>query len=198
MASERANHTATLLASGQVLIVGGWNGHAADAADDPPWDPLFTELFHPSSGSFTVSESMSTTRNGHIAIRLDGGKVLVLGGVPTLQNVHQQPPDPQYAELYDPVTGTFSSAGNFTVSRTKYTATLLNDGMVLTAGGEQAGIAVTSADLLDPATGTLSATGGLTIARTGHTATRLNDSRVLVTGGTDSGGNALANTELYQ
>ncbi len=198
MASERADHTATLLASGKVLIVGGWNGHAADAADDPPWDPLFAELFDPSSGGFTASGSMSTTRIGHSAIRLASGKALVLGGVPSLQNVHQQPLDPQYAEVYDPTAATFSSAGNFTLSRTKNTATLLTNGMVLIAGGEQAGATVTSADLLDPATGTLSATGGLVIARTEHTATRLNDGRVLVTGGADANGNVLASAELYQ
>jgi hypothetical protein len=198
MASERADHTATLLASGRVLIVGGWNGHAADAADDPPWDPLFAELFDPSSGSFSASGSTSTTRIGHSAIPLADGKVLLLGGVPSLQNIHEQLPDPQFAELYDPAAGTFSSAGNFALSRTKYTASLLNDGMVLVAGGEQAGIAVTSAELLDPATGALSATGGLVIARTNHTATRLNDGRVLVTGGTDGNGNALASAELYQ
>ena len=160
MASERADHTATLLASGKVLIVGGWNGHAADAADDPPWDPLFAELFDPSYGTFTESGSMTTTRIGHTATALADGKVLVLGGVPSVQNIHEQPPDPEYAEVYDPVAGTFSSAGNFTLSRTNYTATLLNDGTVLIAGGEQAGITVTSADLLDPVTGSLSATGG--------------------------------------
>ena len=198
MASERAGHTATLLASGEVLIVGGWNGHAADSTDDPPWDPLFAELFHESSGSFTETGSMSTTRIGNSAVRLPDGKVLVLGGIPSIQNIHEQPPAPQYSELYDPVAGTFSSAGNFTLSRAKYTATLLNDGMVLIAGGEQAGIAVTSAELVDPATGTLSTTGGLVIARTGHTATRLSDGRVLVTGGTDTNGNALASAELYQ
>ena len=198
MASERADHTATLLASGNVLIVGGWNGHAADAADDPPWDPPFAELFDPSSGSFTASGSMSTTRIRHSAVRLADGKVLVLGGVPNLQNIHEQPPDPKYAELYDPAAGTFSSAGSFTLSRTGYTATLLINGTVLTAGGEQAGIVVTWAELLDPATGTLTATGGLATARKNHTATRLNDGRALVTGGTDSNGNALASAELYQ
>ena len=198
MASERAGHTATLVASGEVLIVGGWNGHAADSTDDPPWDPLFAELFHESSGSFTETGSMSTTRIGHSAVALPDGKVLVLGGVPSIQNIHEQPPAPQYSELYDPVAGTFSSAGNFTLSPTNYTATLLNDGTILIAGGEQAGIAVTSAELVDPVTGTLSATGGLVIGRAGHTATRLNDGRVLVTGGTDSSGNALASTELYR
>jgi hypothetical protein len=198
MLSERAQHTATLLPSGKALIIGGWNGHAADSVDDPPWDPLFAELFDPSSGTYKSTGSMSTTRIRHGAIRLADGRVLVLGGVTSLQNIHAQPPDPQYAELYDPAVGTFSSVGEFKLSRTAYTATLLTNGMVLIAGGEQAGIAVTSAELLDPATGTLSATGGLVVERKGHTATRLNDGRVLVTGGVDSNGNALASAELYQ
>jgi hypothetical protein len=129
---------------------------------------------------------------------LADGKVLVLGGVPSIQNIHEQPPDPQYAELYDPVAGIFSSAGSFALSRAGYAATLLTNGMVLIAGGDQAGPAVTWVVLLDPVTGTLSATGGLVIARTGHTATRLNDGRVLVTGGTDGSGDALFSAELYQ
>jgi hypothetical protein len=196
-ASERTDHTATLLASGEVLVVGGWNGHAADAPDDPPWDPLFGELFEPSSKAFKPTSGMSTIRIGQSAIRLADGKVLVLGRVPSLKNIHEQPPDPQYAELYDPATGIFSSAGEFTLSRTGYTATLLANRLVLIAGGDQAGTTVTSAVLLESETGTLTATGGLVTARKGHTATRLNDGRVLLTGGTDTNGNALASAELY-
>src|SRR5271167_181684 len=33
MNTDRAQHTATRMTSGEVLIAGGWNGHAADAAD---------------------------------------------------------------------------------------------------------------------------------------------------------------------
>jgi hypothetical protein len=198
MATARADHTATRLDSGKVLIVGGWNGHAADSSDDPPWDPLFAELFDPASGKFEYTGTMSTTRIGHRAIRLASGKVLVLGGVPSVQNIHSQPPDPQYAEVYDPAGGTFAAAGNFTISRTDYSATLLTNGLVLVAGGAQANVAVTWADLLDPLAGSLTDTGGLITARVGHTATRLNDGRVLVTGGTDESGNALASAELYK
>ena len=198
MASERADHTSTLLASGKVLIVGGWNGHAADSSDDPPWDPPFAELFDPASGKFEYTGTMSTTRIGHSAIRLVGGKVLVLGGVPSVQNIHSQLPDPQYGEVYDPAAGTFASAGNFTISRMGYSATLLTNGLVLVAGGAQASVAMTWADLLDLPAGTLTDTGGLITARAGHTATRLDDGRVLVTGGTDKSGNALATAELYK
>jgi hypothetical protein len=198
MHTDRAEHSATLLASGEVLIAGGWNGHRADAVDDPPWDPLFAELFEPSSGSFVVSGGMGTTRIGHSAIRLANGEVLVLGGVPSLQNIHEQPPDPQYAELYDPATGTFVSLGNVTVSRHGYTATMLSNGNVLLTGGEDLGSTVSTTELLDPNSDTLTATGGLVTGRKGHTATLLKDGRVLVTGGIDCNGNALATAEVYK
>jgi len=198
MYTDRAQHTATLLTSGEVLVAGGWNGHAADAADDPPWDPLFTELFDPSSGSFNLSGSMSTTRIGHKAIRLADGKVLVLGGVLAVQNIHEQLPNPSYGELYDPVVGTFAPLENVTVSRYGYTATLLRSGEVLLAGGEDSGNTVGTAELLNPNLRTLFSTGSLVTQRIGHTATLLKDGRVLVTGGTDSNGNALATAEIYQ
>jgi hypothetical protein len=198
MASQRADHTATLLDSGKVLIVGGWNGHAADSGDDPPWDPLFAELFDPASGQFEYTGTMSTTRIRHSSVLLSGGTVLVLGGVPNDQNIHAQLPDPQYAEVYDPATGTFAPVGNLAILRTGYTATLLTNGLVLLAGGAQAGVAVTWADLLDPSVGILTDTGGLITPRSGHSATRLNDGRVLVTGGYDASGNELASAELYK
>src|SRR5215469_7981808 len=116
MLSERVGHTATLLATGEVLVVGGSNGCAPDSSDDPPWDPLLAELFEPVSKSFQGSGNMSTARIGHSAIRLPDGKVLVLGGIPAVQNLHGQPPNPSYAELYDPTTHTFSPVAGLTIS----------------------------------------------------------------------------------
>jgi hypothetical protein len=181
-----------------VLIAGGWNGHAADSIDDPPWDPLFAELFDPTSGTFKSTGSMSTTRHGHTATRLADGRVLMLGGIPSLQNIHSQPPAPEYAEIYDPATQTFSGLDNLTMSRQGYTVTLLQSGEVLLAGGKILELVIPTAELLNLTTGALSATGGLGTERVGHTATLLNDGRVLVTGGTDANGNALSTAELYQ
>jgi hypothetical protein len=198
MHTDRAQHAATLLANGEVLIAGGWNGHAADAADDPPWDPLYAELFNPSTGTFAISASMSTTRIEPRAVRLNDGKVLLLGGIFNLQNIHEQPPDPRYAELYDPAANVFVPLGNLSMSRASYTATVLQSGRVLLAGGQLLGLSVSTTELLDPSTGNLTGTGGLVTARRGHTATLLRDGRVLVTGGTDVNGNALASADLYE
>jgi hypothetical protein len=199
MLSEREGHTATLLATGEVLVAGGSNGCVPDAADDPPWDPLFVELFERNSRSFQAGGNMSTTRMRHAAIRLADGKVLMLGGIPAVQNLHEQPPDPSYAELYDALLHAFSPVAGLSISQADYTATLLNSGMVLIAGGAtSSGTPITEVLLLEPESGALSSTGSLGYARSGHTATLLRDGRVLVTGGTDISRNALESAEIYQ
>jgi hypothetical protein len=198
MLTERVFHTATLLKSGEVLMAGGSNGCAPDSSDDPPWDPLFVELYEPSSGNFLSGGDMSTTRIDHVAIRRMDGKVLVLGGIPATQNLDQQPPSPSYAELYDLSAHAFLAMAGLTISHERYTATLLPSEMVLIAGGEDQLGPTTDVQLLDPDSGVLSTAGSLISARVGHTATLLQDGRVLVTGGTDAKGNALATAELYK
>jgi len=195
----RVGHTATRLGTGEVLIAGGSNGCAPDSADDPPWDPLFVELYEPASGNFQEGGNMSTTRIGHAAVLLADGKVLILGGIPDLQNLHEQPPNPAYAEQYDPAAHTFSPVGGLSISQKDYTATLLNSGLILIAGGEDSAGNVTSAvELLDPNTGALVTTGSLVHPRKGATATLLEDGRVLVTGGIDDQGHDLASAEIYK
>lgn len=195
--SARADHTATLLSSGLVLVAGGWNGHRADAPDDPPWDPLVTELFDPTTGSFRPTGSMSSTRIRHTAVRLADGSVLVMGGIPAMQNLHSQPPYPSYAEVYNPPDGAFVPADNIVFPYDSYTATLLTDGRVLIVGGQLSNSPISSAYLIDTARGTAEPTGSLVTPRKGHTATLLNDGRVLITGGTDASGSPVATAEMY-
>ena len=84
------------------------------------------------------------------------------------------------AELYDPVTGSWSNTGSLGTARYFHTATLLPSGQVLAAGGYNGGF-LGSAELYDPATGSWSNTGSLAV-RAVHTATLLPSGKVLVAG----------------
>ena len=94
----------------------------------------------------------------------------------------------------------FALTGGMTTARDGHTATLLNNGQVLIAGGTYDGNfdVTASAELYNPATGTFTATGSMTDFREGHTATLLNNGQVLITGGSDDNlGDNVATAELY-
>jgi len=86
--------------------------------------------------------------------------------------------------------------GSLFTARTRHTATLLPNGKVLVAGGNN-GPALSGAELYDPATGTWTATGSLGTARERHTATLLPNGKVLVAGGAISLDGFLSSAELY-
>ncbi|HTT86963.1 MAG TPA: choice-of-anchor D domain-containing protein, partial [Acidimicrobiales bacterium] len=91
--------------------------------------------------------------------------------------------------------------GSMTTPRTHFSSTLLTDGMVLVAGGEDYYSHTTAtAELYDPATGSFAPTGSLGTSREFQAAVRLPDGRVLVAGGltaTESGESTSSSAEIY-
>ncbi|TMC32198.1 MAG: hypothetical protein E6J32_01300 [Chloroflexi bacterium] len=158
LAVPRSSHTATLLPSGKVLVAGGQNagGYLASA-----------ELYDPISGSWTTVSRMDAGYTSSTATLLANGKVLIAGGA-TLGDGR--------AELYDPATNQWSSAGR--QGRVAQTATRLANGRVLVTGQGAA------AALYDPGSNTWSDAGTMLQDRVDPSATLLADGRVLVVGGT--------------
>jgi hypothetical protein len=93
------------------------------------------------------------------------------------------------AELFIPTqtSGTFTPIHSMTTARGAHTATLLDNGQVLIAGGDSTGT-VGTAELFNPATRTFTRAGTMNHPRVGHVAVRLTKGRVLIIGG-DAAGN---------
>lgn len=168
----RMGHTATDLGDCRVLIVGGGEQGTEAMASVELWDP--------GRGSVTELGPMGTARVVHAATRLRDGRVLVLGGFERGPGGVVRGPA-MTAEVWDPTTLAFTSAGAVDGPFAMPTATLLDDGRVLVVGG---GSDRTTAVLWDPVTTSFGATGALREGRAGgHTASLLPDGTVLVVGG---------------
>lgn len=188
MNSARTRHIATALADGRVLITGGVTGSGISS----------TAGLYDSLGSlWTPTASMNVARLGSAATLLPDGKVLVAGGQRDDTGTQLYTTS---AELFDPASQTWSATGSMVIPRRDHTATLLQNGKVLVAGGFTNGYQYTSAELYDPVTRTWSSTGAMTHGRISHTSTLLPDGRVLVTGGNgyaSSGYENLSSAEIY-
>ena len=95
------------------------------------------------------------------------------------------------------LVGSIQPAGNMRQARAAFTATLLQDGRVLIAGGFGRGedSYTDSAELYGPSSGTFTPTGKMAIRRCCQTATLLPDGRVLIAGGFN--GQYLSQAEIY-
>jgi hypothetical protein len=119
MGTARANHTATLLPSGKVLVAGGFNLSGVLSS---------AELCDPAAGTWTATGSLGTARQNHSATLLPSGKVLVVGGYNGSSGYLNS------AELYDAAAETWTATGSMAFPRSAHTATLLATGKVLVAG----------------------------------------------------------------
>jgi N-acetylneuraminic acid mutarotase len=166
MTVARSDHASVLLPDGRVLVIGGTDSVNVLKS---------SELFNPSTATWTAGADMKTARRGHSATLMDNGKVLVTGGFDGKAALVT-------AEVYDPASNVWTATtGPMTTSRRFHSATLLDDGKVLIAGGVVGPLITTDpkiTELYNPITGLFTSyTTGLALpdARQGHTATRLSN-----------------------
>ena len=135
--------TATLLRDGRVLVTGGRS----------PKDPglhLGRDV-RPHDGQVQLRGIDDRWPTAAHATLLRDGRVFIAGGY---WSDGQKWAVQSSTEMYDPATGNFSPTGSMGAPRDGHTATLLDDGRVLIAGGEDignaGGVAVPSAVLYQP------------------------------------------------
>jgi hypothetical protein len=162
------------------------------------------------AGTITAGPALNLARADFTATLLVNNRILVVGGAQdsisgSTATIHSS------SELFDPAIGAwdrledlhpnaptnaFMMVGANATSRMRHTATLLNDGRVLIAGGlgveEFAGAnanqtrAMATCFTFDQFTQIYSAVGSMSVARQSHQAATLSNNNVLVAGGIDN------------
>ena len=189
MAVPRIYNTATLLADGQVLAVGG--NEPGGRAD------ISAELYDPVAGTWrTTGSPLRALTDCSAAARLPDGRVLFVGATEAREvapgRVANSPV--ATAQLYDEATGKFTVTGSMFQARCGPSVIPLRDGRVLVAGGATMGrydagtetmsfVPLASAEIYDPGTGRFALTGTMSVGRKLAIAAALPDGRVLIAGG---------------
>ena len=182
---HNADVTATLMNNGRVLITAGRNA------------PNAAEVYDPVSGTLSKTGNSVYVHGFYpTATPLNDGRVLVVGGLAMTVGpagpAGDTWPSNSGAETYDPKTGTFTAAGPMAFNRNNHSATLLQDGRVLIAGGVTNGYSTVpgsdnqeteTAEIYDPSTGDFSLTNPMEVTRATHFAVLLTSGQVLVGGG---------------
>lgn len=167
MLTTHADHSATLLKDGTVLICGGFAGNSSLAS---------SEIYNPALKKITRTNDLSTARSGHSATLIQDGKVLICGGY-----------NGNYlstTEIYDPKSKSFFPGPGMNTARSGHTATLLDNGNILFVGGVGDGWTfLSSAEIYDVQANKFITVGSMKDARESHTATLLKNGNVLIVGG---------------
>jgi hypothetical protein len=155
MTTPRTWHTATRLANGRVLVVGGDAGGLGQELSS-------AEIFDPMSGTFSQTVGgLLFGRSFHTASLLASGRVLIAGGTLSIGGNNTSS-----AELYDPLTDQFVGVFAMSSPRSLHSAVSLPTGKVLVVGGAAVygDVALSSAELFaDPGVPRLTALTGANI-----------------------------------
>ena len=167
----------------------------ATASADSNYSAAAVVLVTAKPSPFSPTGNLVHGREFHTATLLTDGTVLVAGGG---ESEAYCTAGSDFAELYNPASGSFAPTSSMIDRRYAQTSTLLQTGKVLITGGfsfdasfcSDAGTSppLMSAELYDPSNGSFALNGSMTEARGAHTATLLSSGKVLIVGGGNTGG----------
>ncbi len=148
----------------------------------------------PANAGWAATGSMSyPNRTGHTSTLLKDGRVLVVGG----RTSNSAWSSLANAEIYNPITGQWTTMPSMSHARFSHTANLLEDGRVLIIGGAYDNNGEPfSVQVFDPVTEQWSAMPPIKQARSGHVAQMLPNGKILIFHGS-SLYNHTFKTELY-
>jgi N-acetylneuraminic acid mutarotase len=195
MGAARLDHTATLLSSGKVLVVGGQVGPV-------PFSSLASaEIYDPTTNSWSAAAPMIVSRAGQSAILLQDGRVLVVGGITVaVREGGLFPNIATDAEIYDASANRWSTTAPMGFDRLGQTATLLADGRVLVAGGQDGATTFRSTEIYNPTEDRWISAAPMGVGRWGHAGALLPNGDVFVVGGTGAEPNSQSialSAEIY-
>ncbi|MCW5971094.1 MAG: putative Ig domain-containing protein [Blastocatellales bacterium] len=184
MFAPRAGHTATALATGEVLVIGGLG-----ASDERQTAAQSAEIYDPSTGAWRRASAPNFAHISHTATLMADGRVLVAGGMDETLALSRR------AEIYDPASDVWTEAVALTTQRASAKALLLDDGRVLVAGGAGEGGDLAGVEIYDAQADAWTQASDMNLARSGHTLTLIPGGGVLAVGGKQQDAAAVA--EIY-
>ncbi len=171
MSIGRIGHTVTPLDDGRILVAGG--GSTTDNSSTTN----SVEIFDPATSTFTLVAPMISVRGSHEAVKLQDGRVLVIGGHDASGAMMAQ------CEMYDPVSDSWTATGSLNNASANHRVALLANGRVVVYGENGSGFGSTACELYNPGTGTWSLTGSMSVARHSPGGCLMANGNVLAAGG---------------
>lgn len=166
----RALHTLVLLNTGKVLAIGGYKEQSC-------------ELFDPQTEIWTMTDSIPTFRyGGQTVTELLDGRIMVAGGY-YVDTTSWDLIILNKVDIYNPITEIWVQATPMQLERTEHTATLLNDGRVLVAGGNTNTFQTVECEIYDAINNTWSTISPMIKQRYSHATILLSNGNVFVSGG---------------
>lgn len=163
--------TSTLLMDGRVLLAGHHDLFGFTLSHN-------AQIFDPATNTWSATTPSLYPHGGHVAVRLNDGRVLVAGSFD----------GGSAAEIFDPISATWTSAGNMNTAHNDGFIELLANGKVMVGGGGSAvtGPSVAGIEIYDPANNTWTSTTNPPGLWRYPSSTALTDGRILVVAGDQS------------